>query len=456
MNRVLAVFWFRRRVTGYGFAPLCAVFALVWLFLPRAYGQSLNEWAEKNQQWLERQTVPNGLVPEPDPTRRRLLMSLELSPVKFPRNFHRSAIYDDALGALALIAGGRTDEPAFILHAISRLVRADGSLWFGYNTANSWPDESDHSGALIRAGALGWVGYSLTFYLTIAPPCPAADKGCTRERAAFLATAIRLAKYLRSLEIRDQNHPAHGLVRLGYGDTSLRYDPKSKTVIESYKDEPAPGVSTENNISAWFFLRHLGQLTHDSEWTSAADRIRDALLRAAWEEKEGRFDQGFFASGARDSRKALDCASWGALFFMAIGENEKARRALESAELFLSRDGAAAGYSPYYDQQIYPDAEVGGFYFPQNPSRQWRELPLVWSEGSLGVALAYLRSGDAARCRQILENLKPLQVSGSALRYASTDVPHFMSDAPGVAAASWLVLVTQALAGNPAMEEFWR
>src|SRR6185503_20869495 len=101
MNRVSALSGLQRCITGYIRSLPGAAFVLALFFLPPAYCQSVNDWIAKNQQWLERQVVPNGLVPEPDPTRRRLLMSLELSPVKFPRNFHRSAIYDDALGALA-------------------------------------------------------------------------------------------------------------------------------------------------------------------------------------------------------------------------------------------------------------------------------------------------------------------------------------------------------------------
>jgi len=71
------------------------------------------------------------------------------------------------------------------------------------------------------------------------------------------------------------------------------------------------------------------------------------------------------------------------------------------------------------------------------------------------VALAYLRTGRTQRAGEIVVGLKTLQVEGSGLRYASREVPHQMADVPSVAASAWLVLVTEAMAGNPLAERFW-
>ena len=260
-----------------------------------------------------------------------------------------------------------------------------------------------------------------------------------------------------SLEARELDHPAHGLLRQGYGSIRLVYQPEKHDVVEEYQDTPALGFSTENNISSWFFLRALGQLTGESRWGEAAGRIRGALLRVAWDEHIGQFDEGFSPGGQRDAVKALDCASWGALFLVAAGDTGKARQALGNVETYYrTRDGDAAGYGPYFDEPIYPSFEIGKFYFPGDPRKQWRDMPLVWSEGSLGVALAYLRTGQEDRARQIIEGLRPLQVAASGLRYASRSVPHNMSDAPSVAASTWLVFLAEALAGNPVAEQFWK
>jgi hypothetical protein len=130
--------------------------------------------------------------------------------------------------------------------------------------------------------------------------------------------------------------------------------------------------------------------------------------------------------------------------------------ALGAIEAFYSaQDGDLGGYRPYFDHPIYKTAGVGKYFFPESPRKEWRELPLVWSEGTLGVALAYLRTGRAQRAGEIVVGLKALQVEGSGLRYASREVPHQMADVPSVAASAWLLLVTEAMAGNPLAEWFW-
>ena len=436
---------------------------LLWLCASPLAAQELRssnqwpEWTAASQTWLRSQVAPTPVVPAPDPARRRLLLSYDISPEKFPSGYHRSATYDNGLGVIAFLIAGDTDGAAFTLHALARLLRPDGSLWFGYNTANSWPDESYHENAVVRAGAVGWSGYAFTFFLAHAPPCAAGDRGCARERVFFRETAERLAGYLVSLQVSDPADPRFGLLRLGYGTNKLVYRPETDEMIEFYLDEPARGISTENNISAWFFLRQLAQLTGEPRWSEAADRIRRGLLQSAWNDELGQFNRGFDAEGAPDPVKALDCATWGALFLLAVGETEKARRALQAVEdYYPARDGEAIGYRPYFDYPVYESYLVGRHFFPDDPRKEWRQLPLVWSEGSLGVAFAYLRLGDAERARRVLAGLRPLQDEGTGLRYASRAVPHEMTDAASVAASAWLVLVSEDLGGNPLAGEIWR
>lgn len=419
--------------------------------------QSLDEWNKSSQRWLAGQVAPNSVVPAPDSTRRRLLVSYGASSDKADPTADHSYTYDDALGAISFVIAGDPDSAAFTLDALARLIRADGSLWFTYSTAESWPDESDHDSAMVRAGAIGWAGYAFAFYLANTPACAPDNPGCIRQRAFLQSAACKLATYLTSLEATEPENPAHGLLRQGYGNIRLAYHPEKNDVLEDYEDVPARGFSTENNISSWFFLRALGEVTGDARWSAAADRIRAALLRVAWDKDLGQFDQGFTPGGQRDSVRALDCASWGALFLLATGETEKAQEALRNVErYYASRDGDAVGYRPYFDDHIFPGFEVGRFYFPENPRKEWRELPLVWSEGSLGVALAYLRSGQPERARAIIDGLRPLQVPSSGLRYASRGIPHQMTDAPSLAGSTWLVFLAEALKGNPLAERFWK
>ncbi len=419
--------------------------------------QSLDDWDAASQRWLAGQVAPNRIVPAPDATRRHLLISYGDTPGKPEPESNHSYTYDDALGVISFVVSGDTDAAAYTLEALGRLIRADGSLWFNYSTADNWPTEPDHDSAMVRAGAIGWVGYAFVFYLAHTPPCPADNAGCAHQREFLEASAVRLAAYLTSLEATEPENPARGLLRQGYGTIRFVYHPEKNDVLEDYEDTPARGFSTENNISSWFFLHTLGALTGDARWSSAADRIRDALLRVAWDQNLGQFDQGFSPGGQRDSVRALDCASWGALFLLAIGENQKALEALGNVDpYYASRDGDAVGYRPYFDDPIFPGFDAGRFYFPENPRKQWRELPLVWSEGSLGVALAELRTGRPERARQIIDGLRSLQVPSNGLRYASRSIPHQMTDAPSIAGSAWLVFLTEALKGNPLAEQFWK
>ena len=303
---------------------------------------------------------------------------------------------------------------------------------------------------------MAWVGYAFTFYLKHSPPCNG-DRGCARERAFFLATAVRLAKYLLSLRVDDKTDQRDGLLRLGYGTITLAYSAKANDVIELYTDEPAKGISTENNISAWFFLRQLAEVTGEAGWTQAADRIKHGLLQHVWSDALGQFNEGFASNGSLDSNKALDCASWGALFLLATGETEKARKALDSTEkYYATRDGDAIGYRPYSDSLVFENPEVGRFFFPDDAHKQWRALALVWSEGTLGVALARLRSGQAERARQLVMGLSPLKLASGSLRCATLELPFQMADVPCVAASAWFVLVAAALSHNPLAEEMWK
>jgi hypothetical protein len=383
-------------------------------------------------------------------------MSYGLTPDEFPQGFHRSAVYDDALAAIAFLVLDDRDRAAFILHALARLVRADGSLWFGYNTANDWPSEADHDSALVRAGAVSWVGYALAFYLAHQPPC-AGDRGCERERAFFWKTAVRMGEYLLSLEVSDAQDLRDGLLRLGFGQIELAYKPDLDKVVEIYTDGPYPGISTENNISAWFFLRQLGAVTGDGRWSRAAERVRTGLLKSAWHPSLDQFIAGFHPDGSPDSTQALDCLSWGALFLTAAGDPERARRSLAVVDSrYAARDGECAGFRPYSDSPIYRDPEVGRFFFPDNPRRGWLDLPLVWSEGTLGIALANLKLGQPEEARRILDGLKPLQPGDGGLNYASRDLPFQMRRAPGAASAAWLILVIEAITGNPLALEVWK
>ncbi len=420
-----------------------------WNTSPALLGQE-NAALESSKapiEWLTRQITPNALVPEPAPQRRRMVLSYQPSPGEESSPlFQNSFVYDVALSAIAFSLTGHRENAALVLHALARQIRPDGSLWFAYNTKNTWPDEMSHDFAQVRGGAIAWCGYAFSLYLDIFPPKNTDPSGLVRERVQFLKAATHLAEYLLSLQIQDPTSQRHGLMLGGWGRVGLRFNSQLGEVVEVYFPGPVPFVSTENNISIYFFLTKLAKITGEDRYARVAESIAQSLVRALWDESGAQFWMGFQGSDEVNRGGALDCASWGALFWLARGDSSRARRSLETARrLYWNRDGPVEGHRPYYDWPIYEDRKVAEWFFPGTPGKQWKDLPIVWSEGSLGVALAYLRLEDKKQATEILEGLKPLIHKDGGLLYASRDVPYHFSRLPSVAGTAWWVFLQEAL-----------
>jgi len=394
--------------------------------------------------WLRAQMTPNALVSTPDPQRRGLVLSYAPGRMK-PGPLHRRAFtYDQALAAIAFATAGDQASAGRALAALARVQRKDGGFWFSYNVENTWPEDADHEMAIVRSGATAWAGYAFAFYLE-ARPAAGEDARLQRERASFLEAARRTGDFLLGLRVTDPKALGHGLVRGGYASVTVGTGSGGKTVEESYDDKPIAWVSTEHNIGAFFFLSTLGRVTGDARYRAAADEIRARLLAALWQDDLGQFAQGILPDGRIDRALALDCASWGSLFLTAVGDRARAARAAATADrIYGVRHGNIAGHRPYHDRPIYLDPGVGRLLLKQRPDTQWKDLPIVWSEGSLGVALAHARLGNRPRARQIVAEMLKLR-QGDGIRLASRALPYEMDDSASVAGTAWQVLVEQAL-----------
>jgi hypothetical protein len=401
--------------------------------------------------WLRSQIVPNDLVSTPDPRRRGLILSYAPG-TKAPGPLHRkSAAYDGALAAIAFSLHDQWADAARVLNALTRVQRQGGSFWFSYNTHNSWPDELDHDMAILRAGAIGWVGYAFIYYLENKPP--SGDARSARERRLFLASAKQAADYLLGLRVTDRPL-ARGLVRGGNGEVRLTVAKDSRGVVEVYQDRPIGWVSTEHNISAYFFLSGLARVSGDSHYQLAAQAIRDRLLSVLWQDDLGQFAQGINPDGTLDRMRALDCASWGALFLLSTGEKQKAKVALETADrLYRNTHGGIQGHRPYYDKAVYEDARVQRILLPDAPQARWKDLSFIWSEGSLGVALAQIRAGNKINGTKLAEEMLKLTEKGG-IRYGSRELPFEFSSSPSVAGTAWYLIVRDAV-NHPKGKGLW-
>jgi hypothetical protein len=406
-------------------------------------------------EWLLRQMVPNDVVPAPDSGRRRLLLSYGVArdDPSYKYTYGRSFIYDDALAAVALTMRGRYREAELVLNATGRLIRPDGSLWFGYNTQNSWPDENDHDGAIVRTGALAWAGYAFTYYIAVrekeSPGFAASDPLAGR----YLSAAGSIASYLLTLQVAQGSDVRHDLLTGGVGASTVVID-ASGSPAEVYSPDAIQWVSMEHNIDAWFFLRDLARIRGDSRFLSAADLI-GRRLQDLWSDPDSQFIQGIHADGSFDTVLPLDGASWGALYLSARGRGAQAARSIAAMRRLFSSDvGDAHGFRPYGPEPVHADPRVNRYYYPGAQPRLWRDIPFIWGEGSFGAAAAIARAGAREEALATMGSLLPMSVEGG-FKYASAAIPWQFAAWPSVASTSWFIIAAEILRGTPAAGLFW-
>jgi len=235
-----------------------------------------------------------------------------------------------------------------------------------------------------RTGAIAWVGYSFAFYQRL----------CGDNQ--FQATAKRIADWVLTMQ-----NPLIGSVK---GGPDVQWQ------------------STEHNIDAYFFLRDMGLLTGHCTYSVAAEQIKQSLLTHHWNNDFG--PHGCFQQGINDPTQVLDVASWGALFLTSIGEREKAASCVDYLESTFSTTADCTqqpinGYKPYLNTEI------------------------VWSEGSLGAAMAYQRLENQAKSDEIAHEIEKMRGPEGGIVYACPPVEDF-SDWESVAGTAWLSMLTSA------------
>lgn len=391
----------------------------------------------------------------------------------------RSAAYDGALVTLVLLREGRAEEAGRILSGLARIQSADGSIPFSFVL-----DSIEETRGYVRSGALAWVGYAAAEFLDAGGAATA-----SASRAEILELAHRAAAYLLAHQVRKDGDRRDGLVTGGAG--TYRYeavssappptaDPSPKSsgrgrskggkgrskkpvLAEIVREVLVPGevpwASVEHNIDSYFFLSRLARVTESTPYSEAAQRIRSALIA------RGYAASGQFASGVSeesiDETPALDCASWGAVFLNAAGEEERARASLSLAESrYPAADDArgrrAQGHRAYASGRVFADPSLAAAFGAALPSDRWEGLGrAIWPEGSAGVALAALRLGDRDRARAILEGLEPLRAADGSLPTSTLEIPFVFDTAPSVAGTAWSELVRYELARAPDRPTLW-
>ena len=164
-------------------------------------------------------------------------------------------------------------------------------------------------------------------------------------------------------------------------------------------------------------------------YLEAATQIKESLLTNHWNTTYNCFQQGY-----NDSYKTLDVASWGVLFLLAIDEVERAESCLSYIEATFTwteivningNDQAVVAYKPN------------------------QSIDNVWSEGSLGVAMAYGRIGNFAKRDAILAEVEKMRGANGGIIYAWPASGDF-SNRESVAGTAWMAMVSS---GNA--DKFW-
>lgn len=400
---------------------------------------------ERALEWIHTQIVPNTSVPSPSPDRRNLVISYEVpkSDEVHPFIYSRSFIYDDAVSAIAFLFCDQQSKAGNTLEALSRLVNDDGSLFFSYNTHNSWPNQGDHEGAIIRSGALAWVGYATVLYLEQRLTEDPEDSKSSPRVKLLVEKSIAMADYILAQMVEDWYDERYGLVRGGYGLYELKYDPVQKEVIQHFIDQPVEWCSTEHNIDSYFFLRDLGRLTENGKYLDAAERIRSTVLSKLWDDDLKQFIQGIKADERLDKNSALDCTYWASMFLLALGEENKAKLCLGTGSKYRNISGL--GFRPYLGTMVYEDPEVNAFFFPSDPEKTWDSLDIDWFEGTLGMTAGYLKNGLFEQAKSLIEGINGFyrkQKRGS-LPYSTYSLPFQFNTYPSIASTSWYLIVNK-------------
>ena len=415
----------------------------------------LNNSYEESLNWLKQQIVPNETVESPAPDRRKMILSYKIekdNPV-YKYLAKRTFTYDNAVAAVAFTMAGKYREAELILNTLSRLVREDGSLWFSYNTHNSWPNEDDHDGAIIRSGALAWAGYSLAHYVSVRNQEERDFYKNDVIGKRYTEAAKKIAEYLLSMQVREKSDLRYGLVTGGKGTYKIEYSEENKKVEEVYNCDPVGWVSVEHNIDTYFLLKSIYLITGEKYYFNKAEQLKKSILKVFWDKKAGQFIRGVKEDGKKDPALPLDGASWGGLFLESIGSQGKTKTVLNTMDRnFITSDGNYKGYAPYYNEKVYESRNLNSHMFEGKGGTEWQDINVVWSEGSLGASAAWIRGGDSEKGLEIIRNMADMSVDGGLI-YSSVNLPYLFSDYPSVAGTAWFIIASE-LYRNPE-KLFW-
>ncbi len=400
------------------------------------------------------QKTPNKIVPKPAPGRQNLVLSYlhsESTP-GYKYVYSRSATYDNAAAIIALVILNEGEQAASIIESLMQNIRPNGDLWFIMNTHNYWPNEKDNVGGMIRTGTSSWAGYAVCFYI-ISELLDNPDTTLNNPKLkSYLEFSKKIANSVLTRQIIDEKDFRYGLIT--GGDKSIALKEENGKIIEKIVDKKIEWISIEHNIDSYFFLRDLAHISRNEKYNHAANILKKGILNT-FNYHLGHFERGFNQKGP-DPYRALDCASWGTMFLLAANQEKLATTTVNSLDEFKNTVNGLTGFRPYIDTTIYEGEEAQLFYFPDNPKIQWNDISFLWSEGSFGAALAYIRTGNTKAAIEIIASfLSPEMNVNGGIRYADQTIEQQFTNAPSVIGSAWAIITIKNLEGDKTASLFW-
>lgn len=256
-----------------------------------------------------------------------------------------------------------------------------------------------------------------------------------------------------------------GLVRGGYSSASNGYTDSGSIKHVSW-------ASAEHNFDLFQSLVLLSRLVSAGDKASVTEmytRIGKGLDTYMWNKETNTFNRGYRFENGSDQAKALDCSSWGALYLLKQAalaveskdydsENFYMRRAATSLDFidknfkakwcYTAQDGkhgCITGYKPYAGK--IDDVQDDSTHVPID----WDKITdMVWSEGTLGVAIAHYQMWcqkslgiDLKNCERfydLLDQMEELQSLGQTggLLYTSKRIEGHFTQGEELASLAWL------------------
>ncbi len=399
--------------------------------------------------FLIQQMVPNNVFDSVWPGRQGLLLNSVIPDGESGLVLPRSWVYDNAASIIALTMAGRNAQAAQIIDALIQTAPLNGDLWFSVNV-----NDAGHAD-LVRTGANSWVGYAVNYHILarLAQNPNALNEDPILQ--GYLTFSQDLAQAVMSRQVKDVNDIRHGLVTGGVA--TIFYEIADGQLVEVFDPGERDWVSTEHNIDAYFFLRDLAYITGNMAYQQSADLIRTALVNGLYNASIGQFNRGVSPNGL-DVHRALDTASWGSLFLLAAGEPGLAMTALNTTDLYRNVSNDVLGYKPGIVDRIYESDVLQQHVFPDEPNKSWDDISYIWSEGSLGVAMAYVRTGQIDKGHEILMSMlgPAMNVTGQGgIRYTDQNLPFQFHNKPSTIGTAWALMVQANVEGGLIPELFW-